>query len=131
MVVYRCCHGDVLQALFKAGKARIGTDEATFTKIFCLQSHAQLCATFDEYRAIAGCTIEQTLDSELSGNFCKGLQTIGRSRSSRVFYIDRGQGFFSVFVHCVCICELCVVKVARNKPGYFAERLYLSMKVSQ
>lgn len=127
MVVYRCYHGDVLQALFKAGKARIGTDEATFTKIFCLPSHAQLCAMFDEYRAIAGCTIEQTLDSELSGNFCKGLHTIGRSRSSHIRCLHQGQG--RAFVCTVCV--LCAVKVARNKPGYFAERLYLAMKVSQ
>ncbi|XP_025079052.1 annexin A4-like isoform X1 [Pomacea canaliculata] len=84
------------QELVQAGIKKVGTDEETFNRILCLRNYAQLRATFDAYKQIAGKDIEDSIKSEMSGNLEKGF--------------------------------LAIVRVARNVPAFFAERLYDSMK---
>ena len=65
------------QELYEAGEKTLGTDESVFNKIFCVRSYPQLLAVFDEYKSIAGKEIEESLESELSGDLKRGMLAIG------------------------------------------------------
>jgi len=84
------------QSLFDAGEGQWGTDEGVFNQILVNRSYPHLQAVFQEYENLAGKTIENSLESETSGDIQMGL--------------------------------LAIVKCIRNRPAYFAERLYKSMK---
>lgn len=88
--------GQDAQDLFDAGAGKWGTDESRFNVIIASRSYEQLQHVMTFYQGITGKTIEQAVDSEMSGDIRSGL--------------------------------LAVVKCARSKPAYFAERLYKSMK---
>ncbi|XP_068633070.1 annexin B10 isoform X1 [Battus philenor] len=55
------------QQLYDAGEAKWGTDEEVFNKILAHESFAQLRLIFEEYKNIAGRTIEQAIKSEVDG----------------------------------------------------------------
>ncbi|XP_034628026.1 annexin A3 [Trachemys scripta elegans] len=57
------------QVLYNAGEKKWGTDEDKFTEILCLRSIPQLKRTFDEYRNLSKKTIEESIQSEMSGHF--------------------------------------------------------------
>ncbi len=64
--------------LLEAGAASWGTDESRFNAILVSRSYSQLRATFDQYKILSGGqSIEQVIDSEMSGSFADGLKTIG------------------------------------------------------
>lgn len=54
----------------------MGTDEEIFNKILAHDSFAQLGLVFNEYKALTGKTIEQALNSELSGDLLKAMLAI-------------------------------------------------------
>ena len=83
------------QALYKAGPAKLGTDESRFNVIFCGRSFPQLRATFDAYQRDYKQQIENVISSEFSGDIKNGL--------------------------------LAIAAIARNKQGYFAQRLLNAM----
>lgn len=64
------------QELFEAGEKKLGTDESVFNSILCLRNYAQLKATFERYKAISGKTIEQSIESEMSGTLKEGFLAI-------------------------------------------------------
>ncbi|KPJ07054.1 Annexin-B10, partial [Papilio machaon] len=55
------------QQLYDAGEAKWGTDEEVFNKILAHESFAQLKLIFEEYKNIAGRTIEQAIKAEVDG----------------------------------------------------------------
>ncbi|RZF42584.1 hypothetical protein LSTR_LSTR001379 [Laodelphax striatellus] len=55
------------QLLYNAGEGKLGTDEEVFNKILSHDSYEQLRIVFEEYKNLAGRTIEQSLKNELSG----------------------------------------------------------------
>lgn len=52
-------------ALYNAGEAKLGTDEAVFNRIFAHSSFAQLRLIFEEYKQLTGMTIEQAIKHEM------------------------------------------------------------------
>uniref|UniRef100_A0A915N140 Annexin n=1 Tax=Meloidogyne javanica TaxID=6303 RepID=A0A915N140_MELJA len=82
--------------LYRAGEARLGTDESAFIAILSAQNYNQLRLIFNEYQKVSGHPIEQAIAAEFSGDIRDGL--------------------------------LAIIKSIKNRPAYFAELLYNSMK---
>ena len=62
--------------LYAAGEAKMGTDEEVFYRILSHASFAQLRLIFEEYKAVSGMTIEQSLKHELSGEMLEAMNAI-------------------------------------------------------
>ncbi|KAJ7294720.1 hypothetical protein O6H91_16G068300 [Diphasiastrum complanatum] len=67
--------------LYKAGEARLGTDESTFIRIFSTRSATQLNATFQAYKHLYKRDIDKAIKREASGDFEDALRTIAKSVS--------------------------------------------------
>ncbi|KAH9321503.1 hypothetical protein KI387_016142, partial [Taxus chinensis] len=64
------------KALYKAGEARLGTDEATFIHIFSTRSSAQLAAIASVYHNMYRRDLEKAIKRETSGDFEDALRAI-------------------------------------------------------
>lgn len=64
------------QDLYKAGEAKLGTDEDVFNKIFSLVSPEELVLVEKFYSEISPRTLKHAIDKEYSGNVKLALQTI-------------------------------------------------------
>ncbi|NXX87094.1 ANXA4 protein, partial [Urocolius indicus] len=99
------------QCLYEAGEKKWGTDEVQFMSILCTRNRFHLLRVFDVYRGIANKDITDSIKSEMSGDLEDALPSP------------------SVFIHLNTLLLVSLtVKCTRNKPAYFAERLYKSMK---
>ena len=89
--IYRLCQGvrdegtvDAEKAaeqaalLYGAGEAKLGTDEDAFVEVLSHAGQHQAYLIFEEYKKIAGRTMEQALKDEISGDLLKGLLAMGR-----------------------------------------------------
>ncbi|XP_060764844.1 annexin A3b [Neoarius graeffei] len=56
------------KALYEAGEKKWGTDEDKFIDILCHRSVPQLRQTLVEYKNLSGKTLQQSIESEMSGN---------------------------------------------------------------
>ena len=66
----------IAEEMYKAGEAKIGTDESVFNKYFCTLSPIELAQVSREYHKLTGHTILQAIDKEFSGDSKKTLRTI-------------------------------------------------------
>ena len=66
----------IADEIYKAGEAKLGTDESVFNKYFCSLSPHELAAVSREYHKKTGHTILQAIDKEFSGDSKKTLRTI-------------------------------------------------------
>ncbi|XP_063066548.1 annexin A3b isoform X2 [Engraulis encrasicolus] len=55
------------QALYEAGEKKWGTDESMFIDILCHRSVPQLRQILVEYKSISGKTLQESIESEMSG----------------------------------------------------------------
>jgi len=55
------------KALYDAGEGKLGTSEEVFTKILAHESYEQLKLVMEEYKNLAGRTLEQAFRKELTG----------------------------------------------------------------
>ncbi|XP_065213025.1 annexin B10-like isoform X2 [Planococcus citri] len=67
---------ELAEQLFKAGEGTIGTKEEVFNRILSHESYDQLKLVFEKYKAVSGHTIEQALNSELSGDLKTAMLAI-------------------------------------------------------
>ena len=58
----------VAQEIYKAGEAKLGTDESVFNKYFCSLSPYELAAMAQQYHKLTGHTILQAIDKEFHGD---------------------------------------------------------------
>lgn len=80
------------ESLLEAGIKKWGTDEETFITIFTTRSFPQLKLMLPEYKKWAKCEIEDTIDSEMSGDLRDGLQTLVKCiRDQNQFLADKLQ----------------------------------------
>jgi annexin A7/11 len=66
----------VAQEIYKAGEAKLGTDESVFNKYFCTLSPHELACMAQQYHKLTGHTILQAIDKEFHGDSKKALRTI-------------------------------------------------------
>ena len=66
----------IAEEMYKAGEAKIGTDESVLNKYFCTLSPIELAQVSREYHKLTGHTILQAIDKEFSGDSKKTLRTI-------------------------------------------------------
>lgn len=81
---------DDAQRIYDGGQGQFGTDESSFYSVLCLRSFRQLRYTFEKYRDIAGCDIEQAITSETSGFLREGLLSLVKYvRDRELYFADR------------------------------------------
>ena len=66
----------VAQEIYKAGEAKLGTEESVFNKYFCTLSPHELACMAQQYHKLTGHTILQAIDKEFHGDSKKALRTI-------------------------------------------------------
>ncbi|KAL5010563.1 hypothetical protein ScPMuIL_012868 [Solemya velum] len=81
------------EALLQAGEKKWGTDESRFNVILVARSYAQLRATFQEYAKVANKDIEDSIQSEMSGDLRDGMLAVVRVIRKKPAY------FASEFYH--------------------------------
>ncbi|XP_053501452.1 annexin A3 [Ictalurus furcatus] len=64
------------KVLYEAGEKKWGTDESKFIDILCHRSVPQLRQTLVEYKNLSGKTLQQSIESEMSGNLEEVLVAI-------------------------------------------------------
>ena len=64
----------IADEIYKAGEAKLGTDESVFNKYFCSLSPHELAAVSREYHKKTGHTILQAIDKEFSGDSKKNFK---------------------------------------------------------
>ena len=69
------CQADA-QALYNAGEGRLGTDEATFIRIFANRSAAEIACINQCYLKMRGKGVLHAIDKNFSGDIKKLLQTV-------------------------------------------------------
>ncbi|XP_076063063.1 annexin B9-like [Oratosquilla oratoria] len=80
------------QQLYKAGEAKMGTDEAEFNRIMSSYSYPLLRLVFEDYKKIKGKPFADAIKSELSGDLERGMMAIYRCIQNRA-------AFFAVEIH--------------------------------
>ncbi|XP_049940933.1 annexin B10 isoform X1 [Schistocerca serialis cubense] len=75
--------------LIAAGELKLGTDEEVFNRIMAHESFAQLRLIFEEYKNISGRTIEQALESELSGELLLAMMALVECVQSPAAYFAK------------------------------------------
>ena len=66
----------IAQEIYKAGEAKLGTDESVFNKYFCSLSPFELASIAQQYQQLTGHSILQAIDKEFQGDSKKALRTI-------------------------------------------------------
>lgn len=69
------------EALYAAGETKLGTDEEVFNRIMAHDSFAQLRLVFEEYKELAGMTLEQAINHEMDGELHEAMMAIGKLSS--------------------------------------------------
>ncbi|KAG8228223.1 hypothetical protein J437_LFUL004348 [Ladona fulva] len=77
------------EILYNAGEGMLGTDEVTFNSILGHQNPRQLRLLFREYAEVAGKTIEQTIEDEMSGSLKDALLAIVECVQCRPAYFAK------------------------------------------
>uniref|UniRef100_A0A7N6AG05 Annexin n=1 Tax=Anabas testudineus TaxID=64144 RepID=A0A7N6AG05_ANATE len=77
-------------ALYEAGENKWGTDEDKFIDILCHRSIPQLRQTLIEYKNICKKTLQESIESEMSGNLEKLLVAVVKCvKSTPVYFAER------------------------------------------
>jgi len=76
-----------VEALYRAGEGRLGTDESTFISILCGRPEAHLRQVFAQYQQKYGHTMEKVIKSEFSGDIKKALINLVKSITNRNEFI--------------------------------------------
>ncbi|OWR45385.1 annexin isoform 2 [Danaus plexippus plexippus] len=114
---------EAAQQLYEAGEAKWGTDEEIFNKILAHESFAQLQLVFEEYKNIAGRTIEQAIKAEVDGELKDALSAIEfvSGNHSRLLAGD-------TFSDCMGGSDQLMLECVQCSASWFAARLRGAMQ---
>jgi hypothetical protein len=76
-----------VEALYRAGEGKIGTDEMAIISLLCNRPDAHLRQVFDLYQQKHGHTIEKAISKEFSGDIKKALTNLVASIRNKAEYI--------------------------------------------
>ncbi|KAI9008176.1 hypothetical protein BC832DRAFT_410855 [Gaertneriomyces semiglobifer] len=76
-----------VDALYRAGVGKLGTDEATFIHILTNRTPQHLLAVFNGYNQKYGMTMSRVIEKEFSGDIKKGLLTFVKCIENRIQFI--------------------------------------------
>lgn len=76
-----------VEALYRAGEGRLGTDESAFISVLCGRPEAHLRQVFAQYQQRYGHTMERVIKSEFSGDLKKALINLVKSITNRNEFI--------------------------------------------
>lgn len=79
----------VAEELYKAGEAKLGTDEAFFNRVFALSSPPELFSINQYYSQFSSRSLKEAVDSEFSGDAKLALNTILEAIISPPSYFAR------------------------------------------
>ncbi|XP_063231391.1 annexin B10 [Bacillus rossius redtenbacheri] len=77
------------EQLHASGELKVGTDEEVFNRILSHESHQQLRLIFTEYKNVTGRSIEQALESEMSGELLEAMLAIVECVQSPAAYFAK------------------------------------------
>uniref|UniRef100_A0A8C3ADH4 Annexin n=1 Tax=Cyclopterus lumpus TaxID=8103 RepID=A0A8C3ADH4_CYCLU len=80
------------KALYEAGEKKWGTDEGTFIDVLCHRSIPQLRQTLVEYKNISKKTLQESIESEMSGSMESLLVAVGENNESYCLPISDPHG---------------------------------------
>jgi annexin A7/11 len=76
-----------VEALYRAGEGRLGTDESAFISILCGRPETHLRQVFEQYQRKYGHSMEKVIKSEFSGDIKRALIGLVKSITNRNEYI--------------------------------------------
>ncbi|MGH0186598.1 UNVERIFIED_CONTAM: hypothetical protein FKN15_022208 [Acipenser sinensis] len=114
--------------MYEAGEARWGTDEVKFLTVLCIRNKKHLLRVFEEYQKISKRDIEESIKREMSGNLEDAFLAIVFEEYQKISNRDIEESIKREMSGNQEDAFLAIVKCLRNKPAFFAERLYKSMK---
>lgn len=74
------------ETLYNAGEGQWGTDESEFNRIFTLRSPSHILALQKAYANLAGKTLQETIDSEFSGDIAELIKSIIHAQTDPTDY---------------------------------------------
>lgn len=77
------------EQLYKAGEGKMGTDDATFNKVFALSSPPEIFSINQYYSQLSSRSLSQAVDKEFSGDLKTALNTILEAIISPTNYFAR------------------------------------------
>lgn len=89
---------------------------------------SSVCLVFDAYEKIAEVSIEDSIKSELSGDFERLMLAVGKTLKAPLH--DNISNVRLFIYHMALFLVFITVQCIRSVPMFFARRLYKSMKVN-
>ncbi|KAK2888410.1 annexin A3b isoform X1 [Channa argus] len=125
------------KVLYEAGEKKWGTDEAKFIDILCHRSIPQLRQTLVEYKNISKKTLQESIESEMSGNLEELLVAVVKCVKStpayfaeKLFQSMKGLGTTESILTRIMVCrsEIDLLDVRAEYKKLFGSSLYSQLE---
>uniref|UniRef100_A0A6Q2XDL5 Annexin n=1 Tax=Esox lucius TaxID=8010 RepID=A0A6Q2XDL5_ESOLU len=127
------------KALYEAGEKKWGTDESKFIDILCSRSVPQLRQTLVEYKALSKKTLQESIESEMSGDLedllvaiVKCVKSVPAYMAERLYKSMKGVGTTESTLTRIMVSrsEIDMLDVRAEYKKLFGCSLYSAIKVS-
>ncbi|CAJ1070873.1 annexin A3-like [Xyrichtys novacula] len=125
------------KALYEAGEKKWGTDEEKFIDVLCHRSVPQLRQTLVEYKNLSKKTLQESIESEMSGNLEKILVAVVKCVKSvpvylaeRLFKSMKGAGTTESTLTRIIVCrsEIDLLDIRAEYKKLFGVSLYTQLE---